>query len=111
MRTETQPATPDAPEHLSERARGLWQEITAKQVFCVGRLALFRTALEALDRADEARALIAEQGLTQVTESAGAVYGNPMLKVERESRALFAKLWGDLGLGWDHQLDGWRDRL
>jgi hypothetical protein len=40
---------------------------------------------------------IAEQGMTTTTKSPGAVHLNPLLKVEKDNRQLFARLWGSLG--------------
>jgi hypothetical protein len=71
-----------------------------------GRLVLLQTALESLDRAEEARQAVAVQGMTSVTERTGAVHCNPLLKVERESRQLFARIWAQLGLHFDINVDG-----
>jgi P27 family predicted phage terminase small subunit len=86
------------PEHLSEKARQLWTELTATEVDTTARQALLLAGLEALDRATEARLAIKEQGLVNTTESTKAVHVNPLLKVERESKALFSKIWAQLGL-------------
>jgi phage terminase small subunit len=95
------------PPHLSERAAALWRQLVSR---CVspGRPPLLQTALEALDRADEVRAILAREGLTTKTESTGAVHVHPLAKVERENRQLFARLWEQLGLSWDGSLDGRR---
>jgi len=67
----------------------------------LGRRTLFQAALEALDRAEDARVLIAADGLVAKTASTGALHLNPAVRVERESRTQFAKLWGSLDLNWD----------
>jgi len=46
-----------------------------------------------------------KDGLTTTTKTTGAIHLHPCLKVERENRALFAKLWHQLGLQWDADLD------
>lgn len=95
-----------APSHLSERSRTLWAELVPSRARSAGRQALLQSALEALDRADEARAAITGTGLTTTTKTTGAVHIHPLLKVERESRQQFAKIWGELHFGWDQRIDG-----
>lgn len=95
---------PGPPDHLSERARELWRQVI-HGARSPGRQALLQTALEALDRADEAREVISREGLTTTTKTTGAVHIHPLLKVERENRALFARLWKENGFGWDHEID------
>lgn len=64
-------------------------------------------ALRSLDRADEAAALVAVDGLTTTTKMTGAVRANPLLKIEREARADFARVWsGMLSLQWTTDTDG-----
>ena len=90
--------TPEAPEHLSERARELWAQLAGGKVKGPGPLALFQAALEAMDRADGAREAIAQEGLTVTTKTTGAVHVHPLVKVESDARRQFAQLWKDLGL-------------
>jgi P27 family predicted phage terminase small subunit len=87
-----------APRHLSKRSRQLWRELGPKHVKTTGKRTLFQAALEALDRADEAAALVRTEGLTQTTKSTGAVHVHPAAKVEREARQQFARIWCDLHL-------------
>ena len=94
------------PDGLSERAQELWRQVVPKHAVSAGRLALIEQALHALDRADEAAALVDAEGLTKTTEATGAVHVHPAQKVERESRQLFSKLWISMGLGWSSQEDG-----
>ncbi len=70
------------------------------------RLVMVKVALEALDRAEEARLVLAAEGITARTESTGAVHAHPALKVERENRQLFARIWKELDLDWSAELDG-----
>ncbi|MCK4413972.1 MAG: hypothetical protein KAY32_10525 [Candidatus Eisenbacteria sp.] len=79
--------------------------MVGRQVRSPQRLALFQTALEALDRADQAREEVAAGHMTTTTPATGAVHLHPLLRVEREGRTLFAKLWGDLSLRWDPDVD------
>lgn len=64
----------------------------------IGRLTMLQAALEALDRADAARQAVEAEGMTFKTERTGAIHINPMVKVEKDARQQFAKLWHELGL-------------
>ena len=88
------------PAHLSERSKKLWADLVPRQAEKVERLTLLRVALELLDRADWARDEVAREGLTNRTERSGAVHMNPVIKIEREARQQFLKIW--LALGFQH---------
>jgi hypothetical protein len=82
------------PDQLSD---GLWDEIERGGQLDAAGLTVLRVALEALDRLDEARKLVTEEGLTLVSPR-GAVRPHPALRVEREARAGFLAALGRLGL-------------
>jgi hypothetical protein len=65
---------------------------------------LLQAALEARDRAEQARAAISE--LTTTTKTTGAIHVNPLVKVERECRQQFARIWAELHFGYDQDEDG-----
>jgi phage terminase small subunit len=88
----------EPPEHLSERSKELWRNACPQAIRSEKRLVVLRAALEALDRADAARLAIAEQGMISITERSGMAHVNPLVKVEREARLDFAKLWKQTGL-------------
>lgn len=67
----------------------------------IQRKALLLTGLESLDRAEEARLIISEEGMLLPAGEKGIAHAHPLLKVEKDSRALFAKLWNQLGLNFD----------
>ncbi len=94
------------PPHLSENAKALWSELVPRRARSPERLTLVRVGLEALDRADAARAQVEREGMTTKTRTTGAVHIHPAAKLERESRQLFARCWRDLNLTWDTNLDG-----
>ncbi len=94
------------PPHLSENAKALWSELVPRRARSAERLTLLRVGLEALDRADAARAEVEREGMTTKTKTTGAVHIHPAVKLERESRQLFARCWRDLNLTWDGTLDG-----
>jgi hypothetical protein len=86
------------PPGLSEKSSTLWREIVPKRASSPSRLIFLETALRELDRADEANRLISEKGLICITPKSGVGHTNPLVKIELQSRALFAKLWVQLGL-------------
>jgi P27 family predicted phage terminase small subunit len=89
--------TPEPPEHLSESSRELWRAVV-KQSIPAGRAAIIQTALEARDRSLEASAMLRTEGLCSTTATTGAVHDHPAVKIEHDNRALFARLWSNLGL-------------
>ena len=94
------------PDGLSEKSARLWRAIVPDRARSAGRVALVEQALRALDRADEAAALVASEGLITETKTTGAIHMNPVLRVERESRQLFARIFGMLHLEWSSEVDG-----
>ena len=105
-------ASPDysPPTHLSERSQNLSRAVVPRRAKSPERLAVLVVALEALDRADEAAAAVKVAGMTTTTPRSGAVHLHPLLKVERESRQLFAKIWHSMSLQWSPDIDGRVDR-
>jgi phage terminase small subunit len=90
-----------APEHLSDRAKALWLAVVPSEAKSPARLALVQTALELLDRADQAKALLDVEGLLLTTASTGAAHLHPAGKLERDNRQLFVTIWVKLGLDCD----------
>ncbi len=84
------------PEGLSERSAKLWQAVVGPGT-PIGRAALIESALRSLDRADQARSELERAGLSVTTEG-GMVHLHPLLKIERDSRALFLSAWRSLRL-------------
>ena len=95
-----------APQHLSDRAEQLWNAIVPRRARSTERLTLLQTALECLDRADEAKQILDAEGLTIKTLATGTIHVHPMLKVEQESRRQFVKIWDSMGLDFAHLIDG-----
>ena len=96
----------DAPPHLSERSKTLWHSVVPSRAKSAERQALVIAALDALDLADECRERVRAEGLTTVTKTTGAVHVHPLMKVEKEQRSLFVKIWGQLNFQWNHTIDG-----
>lgn len=103
---KAQREVPEPPAHLSEKAKALWREVVPRRCRSPERIALLEVALRSLDRADMAAAAIESEGMITKTETTGAVHVHPLVKVERESRQLFARIWGSMSLEWDYHLDG-----
>ncbi|MCC6486390.1 MAG: hypothetical protein IT364_02740 [Candidatus Hydrogenedentes bacterium] len=97
---------PDPPDHLSERSKDLWRKVGPDEAKSIERRTLFQAGLEALDRADEARRIIQAEGMISKTTTTGAVHVHPALKIEREARAQFVRIWEVLNLRWNSQIDG-----
>lgn len=102
-RTRQQPpqaVAPDPPAHLSPRARELWVAVVRPETK-PGRLVMIQTALEALDEADAARAVIEAEGLTLPPAGGrGMTRINPACRVEKDARQAFASLWQAMRLQW-----------
>lgn len=91
-------ALPDAPSGLSEAAQRMWQETVQRFVFVPSELSLVESALRAWDRAESARAMVEDEGLTVQTETTGAVRPHPACAIESQARREFRIAWSRLGL-------------
>lgn len=89
---------PAPPAHFSERTRKLWTALGPDNAKSEQRRQLFQTALESLDRADAAREQIEIHGMVMANPTTGAPHVHPLLRVERESRQLFARIWTQMKL-------------
>jgi phage terminase small subunit len=87
----------EPPDHLSEPAKKLWHDLSP-ECTTPGRQLLLEQMLAAYDRAEQSRVQIEAAGLTATTERSGVVHVHPLLKIERENRALLAKLASTLNL-------------
>jgi P27 family predicted phage terminase small subunit len=85
------------PSHLSKHSRALWRTITTNFTLEATETELLRLGLEALDRCEQARVLLAEDGI--VTRGRyGQPVAHPALAVERDSRLAAARLFKQLAL-------------
>ena len=106
-RPKRRPSKPTKPPaHLSERAKGLWQAVVPSRAKSPERLAMVQSALESLDRADQAAALVRDEGMTVTAKKGGLPHVHPAVRVERDARAMFVRTWGGLALSWNHEIDG-----
>jgi len=88
------------PIHLSESARKIYKSIVENYKLEERHLAVLTKALEAYDRADQAKQILDEQGLTFINR-AGNPQPRPEVAIERDSRLAFARLLKDLGLDYE----------
>jgi hypothetical protein len=93
--------TPQPPVGLSERSTALWQAVVTACARSLAQLALIEQALRALDRADQARQRLGNEGLHFCTEIDETGQRHRLARVERESRELFVSLWTGMQLGLD----------
>lgn len=89
-----------APKHLSPAARSLFNSIHELYELAPHDDAILTKALEAWDRAEQARALVDADGLI-ITSRLGEQKAHPAAALERDSRAAF--LAGMRQLGLDYQ--------
>jgi len=91
---------PPAPRHLSKAARDLFTSISRSFVMEQHDLAVLVKALEAWDRADQARTRIDTDGL-MVTSRLGEPKPHPLLAIERDSRTAFLAGMRQLNLDYE----------
>jgi P27 family predicted phage terminase small subunit len=88
---------PRAPRHLKAATRRWWESVVADWDLEEHHVRLLTLAGEAWDRCQQARELIAAEGLTTPTKSGGARL-HPAVRVETDSRLAFARLIRELDL-------------
>src|SRR5688572_7160222 len=88
--------SPKPPAHLSKRMKAFWRRVVDDYALEPHHLELFRLACEALDRTEEARAVIAAEGAFVSTRN--GVRAHPAIAVERDSRLAAARLFRELDL-------------
>jgi phage terminase small subunit len=88
--------TAKAPKHLSKSARKWWSSIANNFEFEPYDLATLTLAAESLDRAEEARLRIVQDG--PYVQGRYGLRAHPAIAVERDSRIAFARLTRELAL-------------
>ena len=101
-RTVARPAGTEAdqrqpPPYLGPPATRLWQKLVLERARSQERLALLEIALSALDRADQAREIVAREGLVVTSERSGLSRLHPAIRIETAARAEFLKCGRILG--------------
>ena len=84
-----------APKHL-RRSKKLWSKIDKEFQLNTEHVELLRLLCEGLDRLDELREQIAEQGVS-ITTKTGYLRPNPLLKSEHDCSNRVLNTWKSLG--------------
>ncbi len=84
------------PRHLSAESREWWKTVLADYELTPHDLVLLRRACDAMDRGEQARKLLAREGLTIATEH--GVKTHPAVAVERGAAQTLIHLIKALGL-------------
>lgn len=85
------------PKHLSSIARKLWRDTCAAHtVIDPNQFALLRAACESFDRANEAREILAREGLT-IRDRFQQLKAHPAASIERDARASMIQAFRALG--------------
>jgi P27 family predicted phage terminase small subunit len=88
---------PKAPAHLAESTRAWWRAVVRDYQLEPHHLRLLQAASECWDRLQQARELLARDGL--VTEGReGGLRPHPAIAIERDARTGFARLLRELDL-------------
>jgi P27 family predicted phage terminase small subunit len=82
------PPPAPAPEHLSPAMRDWWRDITTTFVLESHHLKVLQVCAEAWDRLQQARQVLAEEGLT-IETGTGSRKQHPAVAIERDARAQF----------------------
>ena len=85
------------PDHLSPAMKAWWRSVLEDYDLDAHHLHLLEAACGAWDRMTEARAAIAEHGLT-FTDDRGSPKARPEVAIERDARIAFARLVRELDL-------------
>ena len=85
------------PEHLSEQSREWFKRIVAEFELGDADLLVLQAAAEAWDRTQQARAILATEGITFI-DNRKAIRPHPAVQIESTNRTLFARLVRDLNL-------------
>jgi phage terminase small subunit len=93
------PSTP-APAHLSERTQALWADVVGDWELEAHQLRILEEALVALDRSEQARELIAEDGPV-VKDRFDQLKAHPAVAIERDARIAAARMFRELNLDLD----------
>lgn len=94
--TRPTPIPPAPPPHLT-RSADLWRAVIDTFVIDAHQLELLRRLCEAADLADQARELVAAEGLT-VVDRYEQTKAHPAVNIERDARIAVARLMRELRL-------------
>jgi phage terminase small subunit len=90
-------STSEPPRHLSKQSRALWRDLHERIDFEEHEEETLRLALEALDRAAQARRAIKRHGMTY-EDRFGQPHARPEVAIERDARQAWVRLTAALDL-------------
>jgi P27 family predicted phage terminase small subunit len=88
---------PTPPGHLSRPAKKLWRTVIRDYQLDAHHLEMLSAALQAWDRMNEARELLAAEGVTYV-DRFGAPRKHPAVSIEENARTAFLRALRELDL-------------
>lgn len=88
---------PKVPAHLSRSAKRWWRTIVEEYDLEPYHIPILTAAVEAWDRKEEARSLIAEEGLV-VGSGSGEPRPHPAVEIEDQAALRMARLLREIGL-------------
>ena len=94
MKKPEMPPIP-VPSGLSERSVALWSSLVPRRARSIERLTLLEEGLRALDMAAEIETKLKIEG------PVSGIHVSPLVKIHRDSKLLFLKIWTKLGLSHD----------
>jgi P27 family predicted phage terminase small subunit len=98
--------TERTPRHLGANGKRLWRELTAEYDFGdAASIALLTRACESVDRMEQARQIIAKEGIT-IRNAAGVPTRHPAVVVEINAAAAMRDSFKLLGLYHGHKGPG-----
>ena len=98
---------PSPPSHLSADARTWWRSVTTDYQLEPHHLHLLRLACEAMDRCEQARAILAVEGIT-VKDDRGNSRAHPAIGIEKDARTAVSRLVRELDLDTEAPAEGRR---
>jgi len=89
---------PKVPKYLRPATKKWWKSVVSRWLLEEHHTRLLTLAAGAWDRAEQARELLAEHGLTFMDEKLKRPTARPEVAIERDSRLAFARLLRELDL-------------
>jgi phage terminase small subunit len=86
------------PKHLTAASRKFFEQISADYVLESHHVRLLQLLCESFDRGQQARRILATEGLTVVDIKLGIKRPHPCISIERDSRRAVARLTRELNL-------------
>ena len=96
-----------APKHLGRATKAWWRAVLDEYELEEHHVRLLTLAAQAWDRAEQARVILAEKGLTY-EDRFEQPKSRPEIAIERDSRLAFARLLRELALDVEPPRDGHR---